>query len=107
MAYKKVDALNAVDQDRRGFFKTLALGSAVAVAVPLMTSAAVAQDSGDAGDGKGKGKGKGDDAGGGFDDGPNLAFQGGSVLGGTDPQGAMGTLRDIANKDLGHCFTSY
>jgi hypothetical protein len=30
--------------------------------------------------------------GGSFEDGPDLAFQGGSVLSGTDPQGAMGTL---------------
>ena len=30
--------------------------------------------------------------GGSFEDGPDLAFQGGPVLGGTNPQGAMGTL---------------
>ena len=72
MSIKKIeDALNAlthIDQSRRGFFKTLVVGSAVAAAVPMMTSVAVAQDAGGdmGGKGKGKGKGKGDAAGGGM-----------------------------------------
>ena len=51
MSIKKIeDALNAlthIDQSRRGFFKTLVVGSAVAAAVPMMTSVAVAQDAGE------------------------------------------------------------
>jgi len=49
------NALAQVKQDRRGFLKTLLVGSAVA-AVPLMTSEAMAQDNPD--DGKKKKKKK-------------------------------------------------
>jgi len=58
------NALAQVKQDRRGFLKTLLVGSAVA-AIPLMTSEAMAQD-GDGEEGKKKKKKKkGDGEGGG------------------------------------------
>ncbi len=54
-----------VSQDRRGFLKTLLIGSAVA-AVPVMTSQAMAQEGGGEDDGKKKKKKKKkDDEGGG------------------------------------------
>jgi hypothetical protein len=43
------EALAHVQQDRRGFLKTLIVGSAVA-AVPVMTSQAMAQEGGGEGD---------------------------------------------------------
>jgi len=49
------NALAQVKQDRRGFLKTLLVGSAVA-AVPLMTSEAMAQDGGEEGKKKKKKK---------------------------------------------------
>lgn len=48
-------ALAHVKQDRRGFLKTLIIGSAVA-AVPLMTSEAMAQEGGEEGKKKKKKK---------------------------------------------------
>jgi hypothetical protein len=58
-------ALAHVAQDRRGFLKTLLVGSAVA-ALPLMTSQSMAQEGGgDEGKGKKKKKKKGDGEGGG------------------------------------------
>jgi len=55
------NALAQVKQDRRGFLKTLLVGSAVA-AVPLMTSEAMAQDTPtDDGKAKKKKKKKGDE----------------------------------------------
>jgi len=57
------NALAQVKQDRRGFLKTLLVGSAVA-AVPLMTSEAMAAEGeGDDGKAKKKKKKKGDDEG--------------------------------------------
>jgi hypothetical protein len=63
-------ALANVDNNRRGFLKTLLLGSAAIAALPLLKSnamaAAMPQDDGkgtDGGKGKGKGKGKGTDTG--------------------------------------------
>lgn len=55
------NALAQVKQDRRGFLKTLLVGSAVA-AVPLMTSEAMAQEGGEEGKKKKKKK-KGDEGG--------------------------------------------
>jgi hypothetical protein len=49
------NALAQVKQDRRGFLKTLLVGSAVA-AVPLMTSEAMAQEGGEEGKKKKKKK---------------------------------------------------
>jgi len=49
------NALAQVKQDRRGFLKTLIVGSAVA-AVPVMTSEAMAQEGGDEGKKKKKKK---------------------------------------------------
>jgi len=46
MAKSLESVLANVSQDRRGFLKTLLVGSAVA-AVPLMTSEAMAQDEGE------------------------------------------------------------
>jgi len=56
------NALAQVKQDRRGFLKTLIVGSAVA-AVPVMTSEAMAQEGGDEGKKKKKKK-KGEGEGG-------------------------------------------
>jgi len=53
------NALAHVQQDRRGFLRTLLVGSAVA-AIPAMTSQAVAQDQGDEGKKKKKKKKEGD-----------------------------------------------
>ena len=49
------NALAQVKQDRRGFLKTLIVGSAVA-AVPVITSEAMAQEGGDEGKKKKKKK---------------------------------------------------
>jgi hypothetical protein len=66
------NALNQVNEERRGFLKTLLIGSAAVAILPLMTSSVMAQDGdpgkGDGKDGKkggkkgkkGDGKGKGD-----------------------------------------------
>jgi len=54
------NALAQVKQDRRGFLKTLLVGSAVA-AVPLMTSEAMAQDGDDGKKKKKKKKGEGEE----------------------------------------------
>jgi len=56
------NALAQVKQDRRGFLKTLLVGSAVA-AVPLMTTEAMAQEGGEEGKKKKKKK-KGEGEGG-------------------------------------------
>jgi hypothetical protein len=56
------NALAQVKQDRRGFLKTLIVGSAVA-AVPVMTSEAMAQEGGEEGKKKKKKK-KGEGEGG-------------------------------------------
>jgi hypothetical protein len=53
-----------VSQDRRGFLKTLLVGSAV-VAVPVMTSQAMAQDDDEGKKKKKKKKKEGDEGGGG------------------------------------------
>ncbi len=58
MAQNELDKILAqVSQDRRGFLKTLLVGSAV-VAVPVMTSQAMAQEGGDGEEGKKKKKKK-------------------------------------------------
>ena len=58
MAQHDLDKVLAqVSQDRRGFLKTLLVGSAVA-AVPVMTSQAMAQEGGDNGGDEGKKKKK-------------------------------------------------
>ena len=54
------NALAQVKQDRRGFLKTLLVGSAVA-AVPLMTSEAMAQDGDEGKKKKKKKKGEGEE----------------------------------------------
>jgi len=51
------NALAHVQHDRRGFLKTLLVGSAVA-ALPLMTSQAMAEEGGTDEEGKGKKKKK-------------------------------------------------
>ena len=57
MAQNDLDKVLAhVSQDRRGFLKTLLVGSAIA-AIPMMTSQAMAQDQGE-GEGEGKKKKK-------------------------------------------------
>jgi hypothetical protein len=58
MAQNELDKILAhVSQDRRGFLKTLLVGSAVA-AVPVMTSQAMAQDTPPEGGDEGKKKKK-------------------------------------------------
>jgi hypothetical protein len=58
MSEKSLDqALAHVQQDRRGFLKTLIVGSAVA-AIPVMTSQAMAAEGDEGGEGKKKKKKK-------------------------------------------------
>jgi hypothetical protein len=65
MAQNDLDKVLAhVSQDRRGFLKTLLVGSAVA-AVPVMTSQAMAQDDDEGKKKKKKKKKEGDEGGGG------------------------------------------
>jgi hypothetical protein len=59
MSKELENALNQVNEGRRGFLKKMLIGSAAVAVLPLMTSSVMAQDGGDAGKGDGKdGKGK-------------------------------------------------
>jgi hypothetical protein len=57
MSKAMVNALNQVNEGRRGFLATLLVGSTAAAVLPLMTSSLMAQD-GDEGKGKDGKKGK-------------------------------------------------
>jgi hypothetical protein len=66
MSMAMENALNNVNEARRGFLKTLIIGSAAVAVLPMMSSSVLAQD-GDEGKGKkgkkgkkGDGKGKGE-----------------------------------------------